>query len=70
MKFRFFNDEWELFIEHCGLSDDELEIIPYIRRGWAQADISAELCTSVSTVARRTKRISEKIVHYISKCVN
>ena len=59
-----------MFIEHCGFSDDELEIIPFIRRGWAQIDIAVELNTSVSTVARRTKRISEKIVRYISRCVN
>ena len=69
MKFRFFNDDWELFIEHCGFSDDELEVITYIRRGWAQADISAELNISVSTITRRTKRITEKIARYISKCV-
>ena len=69
MKFAFFNDEWELFVKNCGFSDDELEIIPYIRRGWAQADISAEICVSISTVARRTKKISEKIVRFISRSV-
>ena len=70
MKFRFFNDEWELFIENCGFSDEELELIPYIRREWAQADISAELCISVSTIVRRSKRIAEKIARYISKCTH
>ena len=70
MKFRFFNDEWELFIENCGFSDEELELIPYIRREWAQADISAELCISVSTIVRRSNRIAEKIARYISKCTH
>lgn len=66
MKYRFFVDEWELFLEHCGFSDDELEIIPFLRREWAIIDIAEELCISVSTLVRRKKRISEKIARYIS----
>ena len=41
---KFFNDEWEEFIDFCGFTDEELEIIPFLRRGWYAADISAELC--------------------------
>ena len=67
MRFKFYNDEWELFIAHCGFSDEELSIITYIRRGWASADIAAELCLSGRTLARRKDRIIEKIIHYISK---
>ncbi|MEE1048795.1 MAG: helix-turn-helix domain-containing protein [Clostridia bacterium] len=66
MKFRFFNDEWELFLEHCGFSDDELEIITFLRREWSFADIAAELCISHSTLTRRRKRITQKIARYIS----
>ena len=66
MKYRFFVDEWELFLEHCGFSDDELEIIPFLRHEWAIIDIAEELCISVSTLERRKKRISEKIARYIS----
>lgn len=66
MKFRFFNDEWELFVEHCGFSDSELEIIPFLRKEWALIDIATELNISVSTLERRKNRISEKIARYIS----
>ena len=67
MKFRFFNDEWELFLNNCGFSDAELEIIPYLRREWALIDIAEELNMSLSTLQRRKNRITEKITHYISK---
>ena len=67
MKFNFFNDEWEEFLEHCGFSDDELETIVLFRREWAQVDIAAELCISLSTLSRRKKRITQKIIRYISK---
>ena len=67
MKFKFFCDEWETCVENCGFSDDELEIVKLLRRDWAQADIAAELSISLSTCVRRKKRITEKIIHYISK---
>ena len=65
MKFKFFKDEWELFLEHCGFSDDELEIIPFLRREWALVDIAAELCISYSTLERRKKSITQKITRNI-----
>lgn len=68
MKFKFYNDEWEEFLEHCGFSDDELELIKFLRKEWAQVDIAEELCISVPTLTRRKKRITEKIIRYISKC--
>jgi DNA-binding NarL/FixJ family response regulator len=64
---KFFNDEWESFIENCGFTDDELEIVKFLRRGWAQVDIAAELCISLSTLTRRKKRISEKILRFMCK---
>ena len=67
MKFRFYNDEWELFLENCGFSDDELEIVKFLRREWALIDIAEELCISLSTLARRKKRITQKIARYISR---
>ena len=43
MTLRFFNDEWEEFMEHCGFTDEEKldyivydeekQIVPYLRRG-------------------------------------
>ena len=66
MSIRFFKDEWESIIENCGFTDDELEIIHLVRRGWAQIDIAEELCISLSTFSRRFKRIKQKIFRYIS----
>ena len=65
---RFYNDEWESFLKNCGFTDDELDIIPFLRRGWASVDIAEELSISTSTLARRKKRIMEKIIRYISQC--
>ena len=66
MKLDFYNDEWELIINNCGFTDDELEIVKFLRRGWAQADIAAEVCISRRTLVRRKKSITKKIIHYIS----
>ena len=67
MVMRFYNDEWELFITNCGFTDDELEIIPDLRRGWACIDIAEELNVSLSTLKRRRTRIGKKIIRYIAK---
>lgn len=67
MKLKFFNDEWEEFINNCGFADNELEIIPFLRRGWYSVDIAEELNISVSTFKRRKKRIEQKIIRYIQK---
>jgi DNA-binding NarL/FixJ family response regulator len=67
MRLQFFNDEWEEFIAECGFTDDELKIVPFLRRGWYSVDIAAELCLSVSTFKRRKKRIEQKIIRYISR---
>lgn len=64
---RFFNDEWETFILNCGFTDDELEIVKFLRKEWAHYDIAAELCISASTLTRRKRRIHQKILRYISK---
>jgi DNA-binding NarL/FixJ family response regulator len=69
LRLKFYIDEWELFLEYCGFSDDELEIIPFLRREWAIIDIAEELGISVSTLERRKKRISEKIARYISSAL-
>lgn len=67
MTMKFFNDEWELFVNNCGFTDDELEIVKFLRKGWVCADISAELCISLSTLKRRKSRIKQKILRYIVK---
>ena len=63
----FYNDEWELFIKHCGFTDFELQIVEYLRRGWYEVDIAAELNISHSTVTRKKKKIKDKILRYISR---
>lgn len=67
---KFFVDEWELFLANCGFTDDELEIIPYLRKGWARIDIAEELSISLSTVARRKNAIMKKIARYISRSIH
>lgn len=62
---KFFNDEWELFIKHCGFTDSEMEVVALLRRGWHEEDIAAETYTSRSTVKRRKKSIAIKISHYL-----
>jgi DNA-binding NarL/FixJ family response regulator len=61
----FFNDEWELFIKHCGFTDIELDIVQLLRRGWYEVDIAAELNMSPSTVTRKKRSIKRKIIHFI-----
>jgi DNA-binding NarL/FixJ family response regulator len=65
MKLNFFKDEWEALIGNCGFTDVELEIIPFIRRGWYAVDIAAELNISVPTFLRRKKNIENKILRYL-----
>ena len=64
-KLDFYPEEWESFINNCDFTDSEAEIIKLTRRGWAIADIAAELYLSESTVKRRRKSIDSKILHYI-----
>ena len=67
MIMRFYNDEWETFVEKCGFTDDELEAVKYLRRGWACIDIAEEINVSLSTLKRRRARVGRKIVRYLSK---
>ena len=61
----FKKSEWEEFLNEIDFKDDELKIIPLVRRGWAQEDIASELFISRRTVARRITSISNKIIQYI-----
>lgn len=67
MKLDFTKFEWEEFIQNCEFTDDELEVIPLIRRGWALVDIAYELCISESTLKRRKRKIEYKIIRRISE---
>lgn len=65
MKLQFFKDEWDDFVENCGFTDDELEIVTYLRRGWSGVDIAEELHISHATLKRRRTRIAQKITRYL-----
>lgn len=67
MKQKFLDDEWEEFMSHCGFTDDEIEILPYLKRGWYGVDIAAELNISHSTFKRRKKNIEDRIAKYLIK---
>lgn len=67
MKLDFTKSEWEDFTQNCEFTDDELEVIPLIRRGWAMVDIAYELCISESTLKRRKRKIEYKIIRRISE---
>jgi DNA-binding NarL/FixJ family response regulator len=64
---KFYNDEWETLIANCGFTDNELEVIKFLRKGWAYVDIAAELCVSLPTLKRRTQSIMQKILRHIDK---
>lgn len=53
--------EWEKFIKEIDFTDVELELIKYIRRGWYDEDIAAELHCCRSTISRMKKSIYSKI---------
>lgn len=63
----FYADEWQDFIDNCGFTDDELEIVKLLQRGWYIVDIAAELNVSERTVNRRKKKIKAKIIRHIEK---
>lgn len=65
MKLQFTKENWGEFLKNIDFTDNELEIIPFVRRGWAQVDIAAELNISPSTAKRRMTSITGKITSYI-----
>lgn len=67
MKLRFLDDEWDEFMSHCGFTDNEIEVVNYLRKGWYGVDIAAELNISHSTFKRRKKDIENRIAKYILK---
>ena len=64
---KFYKDEWEELIANCGFTDDELEIVHLLMRGWYEEDIAAELGYSRRTIGRRKRIIKAKISRYIVK---
>lgn len=67
MKLEFLESEWREFIENCAFTDDELEIIPYLKRGLYQYAIAQQLNISEKTVHRRKKSIESKMIKYLKR---
>lgn len=67
MKLCFLESEWREFIENCAFTDDELEIIPYLKRGVYLYAIAQQLNVSEKTIKRRKKRIEYKMIKYLTR---
>lgn len=53
--------ELEELIEGINCTDDENEVIQYMRRGYSNVDIADRMCIATSTVSNRIRNIQDKI---------
>ena len=53
--------EYERVLDECGFTDSEKQVLALKRRGWANADVAAEMYVSLRTVNRRVHSIKEKL---------
>ena len=67
MKLEFLEFEWKEFVDNCAFTDDELEIIPYLKRGIYLYSIAQRLNVSEKTVQRRKKSIENKMIKYLRR---
>lgn len=61
-KFDFSYDEYQRFLERCPFSEEERQILEMRRKGMPNVQISMELNIGVSTITKRVKSISKKIL--------
>lgn len=66
MKLDFYKEEWEEILNSCDFTDDELQVINLLRKGWCLIDIAAEMYVSLSTINRRKRNIENKVIHFIA----
>lgn len=64
-KFDFSYDEYQRFLERCPFSAEERQILEMRRKGMPNVQISMELNIGVSTITKRIKSISKKILKEI-----
>lgn len=64
-KFDFSYDEYQRFLERCPFSEEERQILEMRRKGMPNVQISMELNIGVSTITKRIKSISKKILKEI-----
>lgn len=64
-KFDFSYDEYQRFLERCPFSAEERQILEMRRKGISNVQISMELNIGISTITKRIKSISKKILKEI-----
>ncbi len=64
-KLDFLEREYLYFVDNCGFTLNELEVLKYKRKGFSVIEISQKMNISDSTVKRITKNIMDKIVKVI-----
>ena len=64
-KFDFSYDEYQRFLERCPFSEEERQILEMRCKGMPNVQISMELNIGVSTITKRIKSISKKILKEI-----
>ena len=67
MKLKFEKFEWLLFLENCDFTEDELEIIEGIRKGFTDVYMSQKLSMSTASISRRKEKIYNKIIRFVSR---
>jgi DNA-binding NarL/FixJ family response regulator len=61
----FSEREWNEFLENCCFTDNELEVVACLKRGFYVYAIAGELSISEATAARRKKAVVKKITRYL-----
>ena len=65
MKLEFLESEWDEFIRNCVFTDEDLKVIPYLKKGLYNYTIAQKLNVSEATVKRRKKSIERKMQRYL-----
>lgn len=63
--FEFTKKEYDFFIENAGLTDEEVTVLNFKRRGFTHYQIADEMGYSYDTIKNRVKSIKKKII----KCI-
>lgn len=61
----FTKQDWKILLNNIDLSDEEIQIIEYLRKGWRQIDIATNFGVHENTIKRKYKNIAFKIAVYI-----
>lgn len=61
----FTKGEYDYFIENCGFTDRQIEILNMRRRGMSIVEISMKIHLSPRTIDREIRKIKNKIIRVI-----